>query len=343
MPSITIEQIAEIAQVSIATVSRVLNNQPHVRAEVRERVLAVMQEHHYTPQAAARTLAGQRPKVIAVFISETTATIFRNPTFSNLLQGMTEACNAKGYVLMVSLDSANRADDPATKLLHGRSVDGRIVIPNTINDPLLPQLIADRVPMVLVGKHPLLHHIVTVDIDHFAGSYQAVRHLLALGHESVGMIIGSLHAPASHDQIEGYQQAYREAGLPIHPALIVTGAESEQGGQSAIQQLLALQPRPTALFVSSAVMATGVLRTLHEAGLRIPDDITVVCFDDVPTAASLNPSMTSLHQPMYDLGTTAANVLIEMIEGKTPSSENTILPISMIVRHENDECCTDEC
>ncbi|MCA0354645.1 MAG: LacI family transcriptional regulator [Chloroflexi bacterium] len=336
MASLTIEQIAELAHVSIATVSRVLNNQPHVRTEVRERVLAVMQEHHYTPHAAARTLAGQRPKVIAVFISRTTATIFRNPTFSHLLQGMTEACNAKGYVLMVSLDSANRADDPATKLLNGRSVDGRIVIPNTINDPLLPQLIADRVPMVLVGKHPLLHHIVSVDIDHFAGSYQAVHHLLKLGHQSVGMIVGSLHALATHDQIEGYQQAYREAGLPIHPALIATGNETEQGGQAAIEQLLALQPRPSALFVSSAVMATGVLQTLHTQGLRVPDDITVVCFDDVPTAASLNPSMTSLHQPMYDLGATAANVLIDMIEGKTPSSENTILPISMIVRHENE-------
>jgi LacI family transcriptional regulator len=314
MNRLTIEEIADLADVSRSTVSRVLNNHPSVRPSVRARVQQVIQDNRYTPRAAARSLASRRTNVVGLLIPRSAATIFSDPFFPHVIQGITETCSNRGYFLLLSMVTVEREQDFYERVLRGRHVDGLIMMSSDIDDPILPLLIRDDSPLVLVGRHPYLADVSSADVDNRDGAVQAVRHLIELGHRRIATITGPLYMVAAMDRRDGYKQALAEAAIPIRPDLIVESDFTQAGAYGAMHQVLQLAERPTAVFTGSDVMAAGALRALHEVGLRVPEDMALVSFDDLPLASILTPPLTTVHQPLNELGAAAADLLLDRLE-----------------------------
>jgi DNA-binding LacI/PurR family transcriptional regulator len=329
---LTIEEIAALAAVSRSTVSRVLNDQPSVRPAVRARVLQVIQEHHYTPRAAARSLASSRTNAVGLLIPGSAAFVFSDAFFPQVIQGISEACNNHGYILMLSTVTPEMEHDFYERVLRGHHVDGVIVMNANIDDPVLPLLIHDPTPLVLVGRHPYLRDLNSVDVENHEGALQAVRHVIGLGHIRIATITGPQHSSAAMDRRNGYKEALVEASLAIRPELIIEGDFTQEGGRQAMQTLLELAEPPTAVFVASDTMASGALQAARELGVRVPEDLALVSFDDLPFAPLLVPSLTTVHQPLYELGAAAADLLLKRLDRPEAPPERVWLPTQLVIR-----------
>jgi LacI family transcriptional regulator len=330
--SLTIEHIAELAQVSRSTVSRVLNDHPSVRAEVRDRVLRVIGEQGYTPQAAARSLASKRTNTLGLLIPRSAAIIFSDPFFGQVIQGMTEASSKRGYFLSLSMVTASMEQDFYRRVLRSRSIDGLLMVSSDIDDPILPLLITDNLPLMVIGEHPYLKLINWIDSENQDGARQAINHLVGLGHRRIAMITGFLQMNAAIDRFNGYKQALLEAGIAVDNNLIAYGDYTQESGYIGMKQLLEVNPRPTAVFTGNDMMGLGALRAIHEAGLEVPADISIVGFDDVPMAAYANPPLTTMRQPIAEMGALAANTLIDQLENIAQPGAHIRLPTQLVVR-----------
>jgi LacI family transcriptional regulator len=329
---LTIEQIAEIAQVSRSTVSRVLNNHPSVRPAVRDRVLRVMQEHNYAPQAAARSLASSRTNTLGLLVPRSAPVTFTDPFISTMIQSLIAACNNMGYFLILAMVTADMEPSFYNRLLRGRHFDGIIMLSSDIDDPILPLLIKDRMPLVLIGSHPYFQeHLISVDVENREGARQATAHLIGLGHRRIAAINGQMEMDAAIARRDGYKQALLEAGIAISPELLVDGYYTDEGGYQAMHRLLNLPQRPTAVFAASDMMAIGALRAIHDAGLIVPDDVALVGFDDLPIALYANPPLTTVHQPITELCAAAVKSLIDRIKNQR-SAAPVRLPTSLVIR-----------
>lgn len=328
----TIEEIARLAGVSRSTVSRVLNSHPNVRPQVRARVLAVIQQQGYVPQAAARSLASRRTRVIGLVIPHTAARIFDDPFFGPVIHSITEACAALGYFVMLAMLTHDREPSFYERVVRGRHFDGMIMLSSDIDDPLLPLLMRDRLPLVLFGSHPYFDELSWVDADHRSGVREAIRYLVGLGHRHIATITGPLTMQSALDRRDGYKQGLLEAGLPIRQELIAEGDWTQQSGYRALQHLLQVPVPPTAVFVASDSMAVGAMRAAAAAGYRIPDDLSIVGFDDLPFAAYTSPPLTTIHQPVGDMGATAVRLLVELIEHRASAPQQVRLPTRLVVR-----------
>jgi LacI family transcriptional regulator len=328
---LTIEQIAEIAHVSRSTVSRVLNNHPSVRPVVRDRVLSVIREHNYTPHAAARSLASSRSNILGLLVPRRPATSLSDPFISSMIQHVTEAATNLDYFMMLAMVTADMEPGFYERIVRGRHFDGIIMLSSDIDDPILPLLIKDGTPLVLIGSHPYFQNIVSVDVENREGSRSGVNHLLGMGHRRIGMINGLLEMDAALARRDGYKQALLEAGIPIVPELMVNGAYTHESGYQAMQQLLDLPQRPTAVFAASDVMAIGAMRAIQDRGLSVPEDVAVVGFDDVPPAQNATPPLTTLRQPIAEVGATAVRLLLDQLKGQTPAAP-VRLPAPLVVR-----------
>jgi LacI family transcriptional regulator len=329
--TLTIEQIAELAEVSRSTVSRVLNNHPSVRQSVRDRVLEVMREHNYAPQAAARSLASSRTDTLGLLIPRSPARTLSDPFISTMIQTLTETCTSMGYFLMLAMVTADMEPSFYNRILRGRHFDGIIMLSSDIDDPVLPLLIKDRAPLVLIGSHPYFQNVVSVDVENRAGAREGVAHLIGLGHRRIGMICGQLEMDSAQARRDGYKQALLEAGIPVDPVLMVEGHYTQEGAYAAMRQLLALPDPPTAVFTSSDLMAISAQHAIQEAGLAVPGDIALVGFDDLPIALIGNPPLTTVHQPHVEMGAIAVKLLIDQIRDQKPAA-SVRLPTRLIVR-----------
>jgi LacI family transcriptional regulator len=334
MASMTIEHIAELADVSRSTVSRVLNNHPSVRPEVRRRVLRVIEEQGYAPQAAARNLASRRTNVISLLIPRSAAVIFTDPFFPAVIQGISEGCGRRGYFLMLSMVTADLEHRFYQQILRGRHFDGVIMLSSDIDDPILPLLIRDQTPLVLIGRHPFFE-VSSVDAENREGARLATTHLIGLGHRRIATITGPIQMAAALDRRDGYKQALLEAGLTVAPELIAEGDFSQESGYRAMAQILDLpaERRPTAVFAAGDTMALGALRAIQEAGLRVPSDIAVVGHDDLAHATLASPQLTTVRQPIFDMGLAAVELLIEGLErGADAPVSRQRLPVELVIR-----------
>ncbi|WP_287044947.1 LacI family DNA-binding transcriptional regulator [Herpetosiphon sp.] len=332
MEQLTIRQIAQLANVSRSTVSRVINNHPSVRPEVRQRVLEVIREQDYVPQAAARSLASRRTNVVTLLIPRSSAIIFTDPFFPLIIQGITETCSERDYSVMLSMVTGTQERDFYQRVLRSRMTDGLLMLSSDIDDPVLPLLINDQMPLVLIGEHPYMQPMYTVDVANRAGAVLAVSHLLQLGHRRIGAITGLLQMKTAIDRRDGYKQALLQAGVAIEHSLMIEGEFTQEGGYAAMRQLLSLEQRPSAVFVASDTMALGALRAIYEAGLHAPHDISLIGFDDVPGAAYTTPALTTIHQPIQKLGSTAATMLLDHLEGRPPLQQHFRLSPSLVLR-----------
>lgn len=328
---LTLEQIGELAGVSRATVSRVINNYPHISAEVRERVLKVIQETGYQPNLVARTLASSESNIIGLVIPSIINAVFTDPYFPRLTQGIAHACNQNGYTLTLFLFSSPEEEQTAARRIIGNSLlDGIIITADILDDPIIPDLLAADMPFVQVGR-PLQPDVVHyVDADNSLGGAIAARHLIELGYRRIAQIATDRNT-AGVDRSRGFLRTLEANGIDLPEELIAMGDYSTESGYHAMKALL--QHYPEAVFIQSDTMALGAIRAIHEAGLSVPDDIAIVGFDDLPPALLAEPALTTVHQPIYETGMQAVELLLDVLQNGAKPSKNRILPTELVIRH----------
>jgi LacI family transcriptional regulator len=328
--TMNLEQIAKLSGVSRSTVSRVVNNDPNVSVVTREKVLQVVKRVNYTPNAAARGLAAGCTHVLGLVIPMGVAALFTDPYFPILIQGVSSACNAREYSVMLWLAEPEYERRQIRQIMYSGLVDGVIISSMLLNDSLVQALSEGDLPFMLVGRHPTDTRASYVDADNQGGAREAVTHLLRLGRRRVATITGPQNMIAGADRLAGYNAALRDRGFRADPSLLAEGDFTEAGGYRAMQQLLA--HRPDAVFAASDIMALGAIRALREAGLRVPEDVAVVGFDDLPQAARAEPPLTTVRQPTYRLGATTVDSLLDLIKYPASSPRRIVLPTELVVR-----------
>lgn len=329
----TSQDVAQKAGVSRTTVSFVLNDLPGVKisAETRQRVLDAARQLDYYPTAAARSLASGKTQRIGLVLGKGKDRLAADAFLPTFLQGITAAAHQRGYLLLLQLAEDISSPQAYAHLIREQQVDGLILSGPRTDDPLLAQLAQERFPLILHGRlaeYDFLH----VDVDNQVGAYQATQYLIGLGHRRIGFVSNApLCYLGAKARLAGYESALEEHNLPFEQDLLRTAAFLPRTGRAAMADLLRLPRPPTAILAASDVVALGAMRAIHQAGLEIPDDISVVGFDDILLAAEACPPLTTVRVPAYGLGWTAAEVLITLIDSQEPVSSVVLSP-ELIVR-----------
>jgi LacI family transcriptional regulator len=327
---LTIRQIAKLAGVSRSTVSRVINDHPNVSPETREQVLQIVAETGFHPDPIARSLSSRRAGIIGLVIPLAIQSLFEDPFFPRLIQGISQGCNSHDYTLtLFLLHSLEEEEKLYARVSRRQLLDGVIVTATRGGDPLIPQLIANRIPFVMHGRHED-PRVSFVEVDNAAGAYTAVTHLVRLGRRRVALVTGPSASLAAEDRKRGYLKALRERRVRVDESLIIQGDFTETSGYEAMQRLL--PHKPDAVFVASDTMALGALRALREAGSRVPDEVAVVGFDDLPQAATADPPLTTVRQPIQRAGVLAVEMLIDILENGAEPPRRIILPTELVIR-----------
>jgi LacI family transcriptional regulator len=325
----TSADVAARAGVSRTTVSFVLNGRPDVQISpaTRERVLDAARVLGYHPHAPARQLARGRSHVVALVLLQSPEQIAGDAVLVDTLRGLTSIARAEGFRVLVE---PLGPEGPYDSLLRTGHADGLLVSGPRSDDPALEALAAEHAPIVIQGSLPGAA-VASVDVDNVAAARGAVEHLLGLGHRRIGCITNApLAYTAAWERLAGYRAAIAGAGIAFEPQLVEEAAFDAASGHAATVRLLA---RSTfdALFVASDVVALGAIGALREAGLRVPDDVSVVGYDDIPLAAYFDPPLTTVRLPAFELGQAAGRALLDRIADRA-SPERTLLPTELIVR-----------
>ena len=327
---ITIRDVAAAAGVSHQTVSRVINNRPDVAEETRRRVWQVIEELGYQPSAIARSLVSKRTHTMGLITAD-----FSDYFFTQVIVGAELEARKHGYFFMLCSTERNPTDEPEyLRLLTERQVDGILFArPSTENDSRhILSLIREGVPLVTTAYWLPGEKLTVVDVDNVDGGLQATECLIKLGHRKIGMITGPPGWKSVNDRTEGYKLALERAGIPLDVSLIEHGDWSYQSGYEAMKRLLEKGAHTMAVFAQNDQMAMGTMRALHEVGRRIPDDVSIVGYDDIPAAAYSQPPLTTIRQPMQQVGEVATRLLIELINDPAAERKEVLLKTELIRR-----------
>jgi LacI family transcriptional regulator len=324
----TIVDVARAAGVSTATVSRVLNNHPHVDPRLAANVLQVIKELGYRPSRVARTLRTRRNRVWALIISD----VRTGPFFADVVRGVEDVAYAAGYSLFLcNTDEDSAKEASYIELAVAENVGGVILTPSGPHTDLSP-LTSFGVPVVLADRTLPTQAADSVLVDNVSGAYQAVAHLLAGGYKKIACITGMLGTTTGSRRYVGYCKAIEEAGLAIDDSLVRVADFRELGGRLAMQELLGQPERPDAVFVTNHLMTIGALQAIVDAKLTIPTDIAIVSFDDMSWSTLLRPTLTAVAQPAYDLGVESARLLLSRLGGYSGAARTVTLAPSLQVR-----------
>lgn len=294
----TIKEVARQAKVSTATVSRVINNDPRVKRDTRERVLDVMKRANYHPNPLAQGLSRGRARVLGVVTHPDPD--MKAHYFVETLRGINAALSNNPYTLIINPPH--------------HDVTGYLLLAPAEGDPTLKLAAEKQIPTVLLNSASA--RFSCVDLDNVTAAYETVSHLLKLGHRNVAIINGNLGVSNGKDRFEGYKKALADHGRPLDKSLIAEGAFDDAKGYAAMKHLLAAQPRPTAVFAANDHMAFGAMKAVQEAGLRVPQDVAIAGFDDVDASSFVTPSLTTVRQPFFQMGFEAARYLAEAVTGQ---------------------------
>jgi DNA-binding LacI/PurR family transcriptional regulator len=332
---VTMQQVANKAGVSRTTVSFVLNNTPNVSisAATRARIYHAAAELNYARDFAAHSLATGRSHTIGCVLRQKPDELLTNAFLGGLMGGVGQIIRPEGYRVLFEAVGHDVDAGSYTDLVRSQRVDGLLISGPVINDQELLNLFAEHVPIVIHGT-PDNDALYSVDVDNVASAGLLVQHLIRLGHQRIAHITnGPLSYTASRDRLAGYRQAMAAAALPVRAEDVQINASfTDEGGYLAMKALLECEPLPTAVFAASDVVALGALRAITEHGLRIPQDISLAGFDDIPPARYLNPGLTTIRVPIAELGQASAGMLLQLIRGEKPPHRHVVLGTQLVVR-----------
>ena len=316
-----IQDVAKRAGVSIATVSRVLNGRDHVNENVIARVRAAAQELQYQPSRAARALRANQATIIGLLITD-----IQNPFFTALVRGVEDVAQRNGYSLILcNSDEDPQKEQRYIEVLCAERVAGVIIAPTREQQRALKLFREHNIPVVAVDRRVKDTETDVVLVDNVRGAREATAHLLANGYRRIGMISGPTTTTTGWERLEGYRQALHEAGIERDPALERIGSFKEESGRQLTYELLDVVRPIDALFVANNLMTLGALAALHECKLRVPDDIAMVGFDEMPWASLHTISLTTVTQPVYEIGSTAALRLFQRLQNPAVCTRQEIV------------------
>lgn len=326
---LTMRHIASIAGVSIGTVSHVINGSANVRDELRQRVLQAIQQLGYQPSQLARGLRRNQTRIIGMIVPDIT-----NPFFPAVVRGAEDVAYQSSYRLML----CNADNDPAKELayleeLRSYHMAGFLLIPSVNSRLETMKHIEGCSPAVCLDRRPVGWRGDAVTVDNAGGAAAAANYLVSLGHRIIAMITGNMQLTNAVSRAGGFRTALEEKGIAIEPEYIQEGRFDRLSGYEKMRVLLQLRPRPTAVFASNDLIALGVLAALEEGGLRCPDDLSLVGFDDLDFADFVQPALTTVSQPGYQMGAKGASLLIRRLQGFADAPQHVVLPTELKLRH----------
>ncbi|WP_433748858.1 LacI family DNA-binding transcriptional regulator [Falsibacillus pallidus] len=332
--AVTIKDVAKMANVAPSTVSRVIANHPRISDKTKKRVREAMEQLGYHPNFIARSLANQSTRVIGLVMPGSAEVFFQNPFFPTVLRGLSEGADEKQYALQLTTGKTDEEIyEGVVQMVQGGRVDGVVLLYSKVEDKLMMYLKERCFPFVMVGKpFKFVEEITHVDNDNFRATKEAAEHMLDLGHERIAFIGGDLNLVVTIERLLGYEKALREAGHPLRDDYIIHEEFLREGGREAVNELMNLEEPPTALIVADDLMALGVLNTLDEMNIRVPEDISIISFNNVLMAEMSKPPLTSVDINIFDLGYQAAKSLIQKIEDPKEPIKRVIVPHEIIKR-----------
>jgi DNA-binding LacI/PurR family transcriptional regulator len=333
--AVTIKDVAKLANVAPSTVSRVIANNPRISEETKIKVRDAMAYLGYYPNVIARSLANRSTQAIGIVMPNSTEKALQNPFFPEVIRGISKKAHEKKYALYMSTGNSEQEIYEATiGMVQGRRVDGIILLYSRVDDKIMTYLFEQNFPFTVVGKpYSNAEMISHIDNDNYRAAKDLTQYLIQKGHERIAFIGGSLNLVVTTDRLLGYENALRISNLPLRNEYIVHDEFLKEGGRDAVNSLIALREPPTALVVADDLMALGVLSMLSDKGISVPDEISVVSFNNVALAELAHPSLTSVDINIFKLGYEAADCLLCIVENPTKPKERVIIPHKIIERH----------
>jgi LacI family transcriptional regulator len=323
--------VAGRAHVSLATTSRVLNGTGFVSDALRQRVLAAVKELNYTPDGIARSMAKGQTLTLGLVVADITSSFF-----NQVARGVEDMGRAHGYsVVLCNADEDLSKEQAYLAMLREKRVDGILLAPSSGEVAHVQRLADAGVTLALLDRGIPALEIPSVQVDNVGGMYRATEYLLGLGHRRIAMVVGDLAITTAHQRLEGFTAALEAARVPLNPDLLIPARPHQDGGFDAARQIWNLRPRPTAIISWGDVTTTGVLLALRDCGAHIPEDISVIGFDDVPLFTLLARPLTVIAQPAYEVGQRACALLLRMIRDEAPlppEESQIILPTQFLIR-----------
>ncbi|CAI6022162.1 catabolite control protein A [Cohnella sp. JJ-181] len=328
--TVTIYDVAREAGVSMATVSRVVNNNPNVKPQTRKKVYEAIERLGYRPNAVARGLASKKTTTVGVVIPD-----IANANFAEVARGIEDIANMYHYnIILCNADKRKEKEIRVINTLLEKQVDGLLFMGGVVTDEHIQAFNTSNVPIVLCATTDEKGTMPSVDIDHETAAYDAVRKLIAEGHVRIAMISGTLQDPANgYARYQGYKRALEENGIALDESLVRVGNYRYESGIEAVHYFLELSERPTAVFAATDEMAIGAIHGIQDAGLTVPGDISVIGVDNIRLASMVRPLLTTVAQPMYDIGAVSMRLLTKLMKKENVEQARVTLHHELIVRN----------
>ena len=333
---VTLEEVARIAGVSRATVSRVVNGNTKVGPDVRRTVERAVDRLGYVPNPAARSLVTRKSQSVGLVIAEPAGRLFEDPFFPRLLRGIGAALSSRELQLVLLMPQSSHEESRAERYLTAGHVDGALLVSLHGDDPLPKAVARHGIPVVVGGRPPRGTAVSYVDVDNVQGGRSATEHLLASGRRRIATIGGPPDMSPGFDRFAGYSQALDAAGHKRDRGLEATADFSQQGGADAMRRILEARPDVDAVFAASDLMASGAIQVLRTAGRRIPEDVAIVGYDDSPIAESTDPPLTSVRQPIEEMGREMVRLLLELTADPGSVPRKVILATELVTRRSSE-------
>ena len=326
--SVTIKEVAKLAGISTSTVSHVINKTRFVSRHTRAKVLKAIDELDYRPNIVARSLRSKKTGTVGLIICD-----LRNPFFSEVLQGIETYLGKKSYdIIVTNTDYDTDKEKESAEMFYSKRVDGIIIVPGGDNDEQVRFLTERDIPVVLLDKRIPNLNVDVLLVNNIEGSKQLIEHLISLGHERIGIIAGPLNSTTGKERLEGYLKALREHSIPEDKDLIKIGDFKKQSGYLLTLELLSLSFPPTVIFACNNLMGLGAMEATRERKIRMPEEIGLAIFDDLPWFNYVNPPLTVVAQPSSRLGETAGELLFEQMRKKRKRPKEVVLDVQLKIR-----------